>query len=90
MVLGRQHRVDQDPRHLVEPDRPVVLAGTVRRTRQHLGLEREIGDVLTRSRDALDALVDHVETNQRGLAAALLGLAQDELPVASGTSELSR
>jgi hypothetical protein len=27
VVLGRQHRVDQDPRHLVEPDRPMVLAG---------------------------------------------------------------
>ena len=67
----------------------MVLAGAVLRTRQHFGLEREIGDLLVGPRDALDALVDHVETNER-LAATLLGLEREELPVASHAPELSR
>ncbi len=90
VVLGRQHRVDQYPRYLIEPDRPMVLAGAVRRARQHFGLEREIGDLLAGPRDALDALVDHVEMNGLRLAATLPDLERKELPVASHAPELSR
>ena len=87
MVLGRQHRVDQDPRCLVDPDGLVVFSRPVRRAREHLRLERDPGDVLARARDLGDPIVDDLQPDEDG--AGFFTSAKINVPVAPGAPEES-
>ena len=89
MVLGRQHGVDQDPRRLLEPDRPVVFSRPVHRAREHLGLQGDAGDILAIARDPHDPVVEHLKPNELGVAAEPLGSSQEQLPGSRNMSELT-
>ena len=89
MVLGRQHGVDQDPRRLLEPDRPVVFSRPVHRAREHLGLQGDAGDILAIARDPRDPVVEHLKLNELGVAAELLGSSQEQLPDSRNISEVT-
>src|SRR5206468_8639951 len=63
VVLGREDGLQQAEGDVAKPYRPVVLAGTVTRAGEDLGLERGGADVAPVARDLHDAVVARLDAH---------------------------